>query len=310
MSSQEDQKMMRVLMLSIVLVLSLTTGCLGAKPACGEEEYSAGFERIGVLRSTDGGKTWKSLGDACFHAPQLLPVDPSPLASGSGVALYFLDLFTLNRSGVERVIYRSDSADGLEFSLPEQVFLFGENITDPYVLQLSDGSFRMYLMHPVESSDIISASSRDGLVFSLDPGFRTTAGAIPGALLLPDGRVRLFVAGDPRGITSLISPDGLTFTQEDGVRISTSGIRTTDPHPIRLRAGGYLMVYTVHREGEYADEQARLAAIEVHLASSPDSLNWTANPAPIALGSVPGLVETADGTLYIYYVDASHRRIP
>ena len=293
------------------LVIAFLASCQVAKTACREGEYSAGFERIGVLRSTDGGATWTLLGDACFHAPELIPVDPSPLASGSRVALYFLDLKSLNQqTGAGRVIYRAESSNGLEFSQPEPVFLFGENITDPYVLKLGEGSYRMYLMRPIELGDVISATSDDGLVFTLDEGYRTKEGAIPGALLLRDGRVRLFVAGDLRGITSLVSADGLTFTKEEGVRIPMNGISTTDPHPISLRAGGYMMVYTVHREGTFADEQARLAAIEIHIASSADGFNWTDNPAPIAYGSVPGLAETAEGTLYVYYVDAGHRRSP
>ncbi|MGB2895945.1 MAG: hypothetical protein WBB65_07275 [Anaerolineales bacterium] len=298
-------------LVACALVLVSLAGCHGAETACGEDEYSAGFERIGVLRSTDGGATWAFLGDACFHAPELIPVDPSPLPTASGVALYFLDLRSLNQpAGAARVIYRAESRNGLEFNEPAPAFLFGENITDPYILQLGASSYRMYLLHLAEVQDIISATSRDGLVFTLDEGSRTKEGAIPGALLLPDGRVRLFVAGDPRGIKSLISGDGLAFTMEEGLRIATDGISTTDPHPIRLRSGGYMMVYTVHREGTYADEQARLAAIEIHIAISADSFNWTVNPAPIAHGSVPGLVEATDGTLYTYYVDASHHRNP
>jgi hypothetical protein len=293
------------------LVVFALAGCQPVEVGCAENEYSAGFERVGVLRSTDGGASWTFLGDACFHAPQLIPVDPSPQVSASGVVLYFLDLKTLNQQvGTERVIYRAESSDGVEFGQPEPAFLFGENITDPYILRLGDGRYRMYLMHLSEPPDIISATSRDGLVFALDEGYRTKEGAIPGALLLPDGRVRLFVAGDPRGITSLVSPDGLIFTMEEGARIPMEGIRTTDPHPIPLKAGGFMMVYTTHREGNYADEQARLAAIEIRTARSSDGFNWTVDPRPIAYGSVPGLVETADGTLYVYYVDASHRRTP
>jgi len=280
-------------------------------PSCSENEYSAGFERIGVLRSTDSGANWSFLGNACFHAPDLIPVDPSPISNGSNIALYFLDLKTLNQqTGDARVVYRAESRNGLEFDQPEPVFLFGENITDPYVLELAGGGYRMYLMRPFELGEIISATSLDGREFILDENYRTNQGGIPGALLLPNGQVRLFVAGDIRGITSLISDDGLNFIMEEGIRIATEGARTTDPHPIQLRGGGYLMVYTVHRDGTYVDEQARLAAIEIHIASSADAFNWIVNPTPIAYGSVPGLVETAEGALYIYYVDASHRRNP
>jgi hypothetical protein len=291
-----------------VLLLSVATSACGGEGACGEHEYSASFERIGVLRSTDGGATWTALGDACFHALELVPVDPSPVADESGITLYFLDLHSLGQEGIPRQIYRSTSKDGVAWSAPEVVFGFGENITDPYVLRLADGSYRMYLMHPVEPADIISAWSSDGRSFTLEAGARTTAGAIPGAVLLPDGRVRLFVAGDPRGITSLISEDGLNFSAEEGVRIPAGGARTTDPHPIALDGGGYLMVYDVQPrpDTDYPDEPTRLNAIEIHLARSDDALTWTVDPTPIAFGSVPSVVETSDGTLFLFYVDASH----
>jgi hypothetical protein len=292
-------------------LLFLLAGCQGKNATCDENEYSAGFERVGVLRSMDGGASWTFLGDACFHAPELIPVDPSPLPTSSGIALYFLDLKSLNQpTGSARVIYRAESSDGLAFTLPQPVFRFGETITDPYILQIGDGSYRMYLQHIAEVEDIISATSREGMDFELDERSRTRDGASPGALLLPDGRIRLFVAGDPRGIRSLISYDGLNFQMEDGIRIPADGISVTDPHPIQLQSGSYLMVYTVHPDGVYADEQARLAAIEIHISSSDDGLDWKLSPTTIGYGSVPGLVEVPGGDLYIYYVDASHRRSP
>ena len=36
-------------------------------------------------------------------------------------------------------------------------------------------------------------------------------------------------------------------------------------------------------------------------------LNWTLRPEPIWHGGVPGLVETEDGTLFIYFVDVNHK---
>jgi hypothetical protein len=170
-----------------------------------------------------------------------------------------------------------------------------------------DGRFRLYLLHLSEIEDIISATSQDGRIFDIDKGPRITPGYIPGALLLRDGRVRLFIAGDDRGILSYISDDGIDFIIEEGVRIPTEGKSTTSPHPISLSDGGYIMVYTVEREGIFQDEQARIAAIEIRIAGSEDGFNWKTDPKPIAYGSVPGIVELQDGSLLIYYVDASHR---
>ncbi len=283
----------------------------GNTRGCRDDEYSASYERIGVLHSTDHGATWSFLGDACFHAPTLVPVDPSPLAvEGSGIALYFLDLATLGKGNSSRVIYRAMTPDGVEFDKPVPAyFLDNEDMTDPYVLRMPDATHRMYMMRfgapDGGVAGIGSALSSDGRMFTTEPGLRTQEGGVPGATLLPDNRVRMFVAG-PDGIESLVSPDGLTFTKDSGVRIPPSGVRSTDPHPIRLRAGGYLMVYAVYPVGDFANDIERIAAIEIHLASSTDATTWITNPTPIGHGGVAALVEAADGTLFVYFVDFSY----
>jgi len=52
----------------------------------------AGGERIGVMRSADEGETWAFLGHACFHAPELTPVDPAPFVQDGQIVLYFFDI--------------------------------------------------------------------------------------------------------------------------------------------------------------------------------------------------------------------------
>jgi hypothetical protein len=99
---------------------------------------------------------------------------------------------------------------------------------------------------------------------------------MPRALLLPDNRVRLFVNGShdgQDGIFSLISDDGLSFIAESGMRISApAGFIINDAQPVRL-------------------------------AASADALNWTADPRVIGYGGTSCMVETGDGTLFIYYVN-------
>jgi hypothetical protein len=263
---------------------------------CASSEYSAGVERIGVKRSTDRGLTWTFLGHACFHAPALIPVDPSPLRIDDGVALYFYDLLGA-RPGIEkRQIYRATSTNGVAFTVPQVAFTTADAITDPFVLRLTDGTYRMYLH---TDKGILSAFSSDGLTFTPDDGTRTRAGGVPGALLLPSHEIRLFVCG--QGILSLFSRDGLDFVQEEGMRIPWEGRLVADPHPIHLSTGGYLMAYkTVPEGGKTPQDDIVL------LATSADGLNWVPGSKAIARGSVPGIVELADGTLLLYYVDFNY----
>jgi hypothetical protein len=124
------------------------------------------------------------------------------------IVLYFVDFGSLNLP-VPKILYRTSSKDGVDFDKPQPAYTQTRTIVDPFVLRMSDGSFRMYA--PSDQEGIISAVSRDGLVFTRENGVRMTIGGMPGALLLPDNRVRMFLAGN--GIMSMISSDGLNFTE-------------------------------------------------------------------------------------------------
>ena len=84
----------------------------------------AGGERIGVMRSADEGETWAFLGHACFHAPELTPVDPAPFVQDGQIVLYFFDIAGHDGSGgdLPSVMYRAASDDGLDFSVPTEAF--------------------------------------------------------------------------------------------------------------------------------------------------------------------------------------------
>ncbi len=43
----------------------------------------------------------------------------------------------------------------------------------------------------------------------------------------------------------------------------------------------------------------------MHLATSTDGYTWTTNSTVIGLGGTSCVVETADGTLWIYYVNSN-----
>lgn len=277
----------------VVLILVLRLSSCQKKE---EEPTGVLREHIAMLESADGGATWDFKGYAEFHNPELNPVDPSATWDKGLLVLYFLDINTLGQDTA--LLYRTVASDdtGLDFLPPEVILEYEGDFTDPDVVILPGGVYRFYLN--TFTGGLSSATSFDGFSLSLDPGFRTSAGGVPGALLLPDGRVRLFVCG--QGITSLVSPDGLEFTQEPGVRISIpeGAYVVADPDPILTAEGRYLMVYKVRPE-----ETEEPYDDEIYLAESADGLNWTPGSAPLAKGSVPTLVQLPDGRLRIYYVD-------
>jgi hypothetical protein len=280
-------------------VSSLQLQQTGQPSACQKDEFSP----LGVLRSTDHGATWVHLGNACWHDRSIAAADPTAIAIDGGIALYFLDLNTLANNQTitaPRIIYRATTVDGVNFEKPQPVFTQTHNIVDPFVLRTPEGFFRMYIASE-NPEGIVSATSSDGLFFTLENGVRSTAGAMPGALLLPDNRVRLFLAGGndgQAGIFSQISTDGLHFTTEPGVRIPASIDTIADnPQPIRLADGSFLMLFQIRDKKIEGDP----LQCEIHLATSTDGLLWIANPIVIEHGGTTSVIETADGTLYIYF---------
>ena len=126
---------------------------------------------------------------------------------------------------------------------------------------------------------------------------------MPGALVLPDNRVRLFLAGN--GISSEISTDGLNFTAESGSRIPGVEHAIVDnPQPIRLMDGSYLMLFSVH-DLSHEGQPEPWTYTEIRLATSTDGFNWTVNPNIIGYGGTSCVVELPDGRLYIYYGTAN-----
>lgn len=102
------------------------------------------------------------------------------------------------------------------------------NTQNPDIIELSDGCYRMYTHGWPEgenySNSIYSFYSCDGLNWEPE-GLRIEGASMPAAVMLDDGRIRLYHSGtslyeegedEPyQTITSSISDDGLNFTAEE-----------------------------------------------------------------------------------------------
>jgi hypothetical protein len=257
-----------------------------------------GMGLVSVRRSTDGGVTWEDLGHACLNSNSISPADPSPLAIDVGAALFIFDGATGQTSPT---ILRATTTDGTHFTAFEPAIVYPDGLTDPFILQMPNGC-RMYFS---AAPGNMSAWSDDCITFTVEAGARTGQMGAPGALLLPDGRVRLFGSGDwesEHGILSFISNDGgLTFTQEPGLRIGmVDGFPPGAQHPTSLRQGGYIMAFHVTPPGQ--DPVGNVT----YIARSADAFTWTVDRNPVGLADMPGLVELEDSTLLLYYVDFNY----
>jgi hypothetical protein len=292
--------MARSLLLVILTTLLLFGGCTGTAEKTDDS--------WGVLRSTDGGATWTFLGRAQIHNSSLSAADPTGFFINGRIVVYFVDFSHLNQP-VPQTLYRTTSSDGINFDTPQAVYTQPATMVDPFVLPMPGGLFRAYV--PSQDEGLISALSDDGLAFTREDGARLpvgVTGGMPGALLLPDNRVRLFVNGPndgEDGIFSLMSDDGLNFTVEGGMRVpAPPGFIVNDAQPIRLLDGSYLMLYQMLDIAQ-ADQPNPPSYTELRLAASVDALNWTVDPEAIGHGGTSCIVQTRDGTLFIFGGGAS-----
>ena len=193
------------------------------------------------------------------------------------------------------------SEDGLVWRKEDGVRVAGmgagyddRDATDPYVLALSNGTYRMFYsctnsweFIPAYTS---SAFSVDGINWTkegvrLNPGGRADgyddwrASGSFWVVSVPGGYRMLYTGLDDslgrHRILSAFSPDSLTWTKEPGVRVNLGaaedfeGNTVEDPVLMRLENGTYRMFYTC--SNEYASDNAP----RIRSAISADLLDWS-----------------------------------
>ena len=145
-----------------------------------------------------------------------------------------------------------------------------------------------------------------------DGSSRITDGSVPFIHGLKDGRARLYYCNS-KGILSAISKDGLSFTKEQGVRISPgAGFETIvcDPTIVELPDGKIRMYYKGANNQKPGPGQS---IHKVYSAISSDGLNFQKEGLRIdsetngdnGWASVPDAIALPDGRVRIYYLTAA-----
>jgi len=134
------------------------------------------------------------------------------------------------------------SADGVNFDIEAGERVGGDGATAPEVVKVA-GQWLMFLSR---GDQVVLARSADGLTFEMDRSFVLRGGGSPGAVVLPDGRVRVYQSGG-EGITSAVfEPSTGMFKAEVGVRL---GAGFGDPAVCAKAGGGYIAVVTGALDG-------------------------------------------------------------
>ncbi len=131
-------------------------------------------------------------------------VDPDAYLMPNGaVRLAYFSGFGPPTATAPKAMCIAESSDGVRFTLLGRALAFigNELLTDPSVVRMADGSWRMAISL---GNRTIMARSADGLAFSR---YDTLAfGGVPELAIANDGRLRLYVCA--AGIVSYISGDG------------------------------------------------------------------------------------------------------
>ena len=169
------------------------------------------------------------------------------------------------------------------------------------VVPIGDGRrLRMYFEccagSQAVTNSIRSATSSDGLKWTMDPGVRVESDghnyASPRIVFLDHGRCRMYLFDRGRGIISLLSHDGLEFHQEPGLRVAQDGAYDSlcafAPEIVRVAGAGYVMYYA----GYSQVPESQSSRADILRAVSSDALNWKKDAEPV-IAPGPGAWDAA-----------------
>ena len=178
--------------------------------------------------------------------------------------------------------------------------------SDPRVVQLADGTYRMYF--GANPDGLTVANSNDGVDWELEARSVIPAGMPHTSLVsLDDGGWRLFAVQNVPGgsaVKSFVSADGLEFTEEAGDRLTNEDFpfgNIQSPFVFEMPDGSFRMYLVAYPAGEQAAQPSGYSVLRMVSATSNDMLTWSVDPGVVVEGlDHPSAVVSDDGTITVY----------
>lgn len=231
-------------------------------------------------------------------------VSPDVLYVANGAGTYYL--FT---TGMGIGVYTS--SDGVSWSQVTGASTPQGPYADPSVVQMADGSYRMYLAEraggtqPCSGKKLRYATSTDLVTWALQPGvlLEDLGCGVPDVVRDGNSFYLYYVRGGvgvPHGIYVATSPDGLAWTPNPTIRTPEDRV---DPSVVKLADGTWLMMTSDMPSGK--DPQPFFQ--KLYVATSTDGVTWdfgqgTPVYAPAGVNAFdPNLNVMPDGALKAWY---------
>ena len=222
--------------------------------------------------------------------PVTCPTDQGPVSGLGWITEVnrLMDAVTLGHSPVADVLDQSIGA------------------SDPRVVQLADGTYRLYFAATPDGLTV--AKSNDGVNWELEARTVIPSGMPHTSMVsLADGGWRLFAVKNVSGgsvVKSFVSTDGLEFTEEPGDRLTNEDFpfgNIQSPFAFEMPDGSFRMYLTAYPEGEQAAQPNGYSVLRMVSATSDDMLSWSTDPGVVIEGlDHPSVVVSDDGTITVY----------
>lgn len=212
---------------------------------------------VGCSESIDNGATFTKL-ECEIEGTETINVDPTIVLLDDGTyRLYYFAGTTDPEKGIgdpasilgDHTINSAISDDGIYFEEEGTVFT-SEGLMDPDVFYTGE----QYILYSATNlGKSVIATSDDGLDFTYYSDFPIERMGLSKPITLDDGTFRMYVFNQKgqKEVLSLISEDGLSWTQEDGVRLEAPEDKEiTDSQVIQLEDGTYKMYFKLSNPPE------------------------------------------------------------